>query len=119
MTPADKLKLCGILVTGAGSTVAMVGVFFQMNGYFAIKWRDIPAQLWTVFAKMRSGGVAGALSQLNVDARLGETKKEDRGKSLFGFYCVLFGFLLQMLGSGLLFWALFGNNGNGACKAVG
>ena len=119
MTPADKLNLCGILVTGAGSTIAMVGVFFQMNGYFAIKWRDIPAQLWTVFAKMRSGGIVGAISQLSVDARLGETKKEDRGKSLFGFYCVLFGFLLQMLGSMLLLWALFGNSGSGACKVCG
>jgi hypothetical protein len=37
MTLADKLNLCGILVTGAGSTIAMAGVFFQMNGYFAIK----------------------------------------------------------------------------------
>jgi hypothetical protein len=118
MTLADKLNLCGILLTGAGSTVAMVGVFFQMNGYFAIKWRHIPAQLWTVFAKMRSGSFAGALSQLNIDARLGETKKEDRGKSLFGFYCVLFGFLLQMLGSALLFWALFGNSRSGTCKAI-
>lgn len=113
MTLADKLNLCGILVTGAGSTIAMAGVFFQMNGYFAIKWREILGQLWTVFRKMRSGGIAGALSQLNVDARLGEAKGEDRGKSLFGFYCVLFGFLLQMLGSGLKFLALFGGNGSG------
>ena len=59
------------------------------------------------------GRYRGALSQLNVDAKLGEAKGEDRGKSLFGFYCVLFGFLLQMLGSGLMFLALFGGNGSG------
>jgi len=68
---------------------------------------------------MLAGGIAGALSQLNVDSRLGEAKGEDRGKSLFGFYCVLFGFLLQMLGSALMLLALFGGSLRGAGKVGG
>jgi hypothetical protein len=107
MTPADKLNLCGIVVTGAGSTIAMVGVYFQMNGYFAIKPRNILGQLGTGIKKFFMEGPTAAMAQLNIDATLGGAKKEDRGKSLWGFYLVLFGFLLQMIGSAFLLWALF------------
>jgi hypothetical protein len=41
MTLADVLNIAGIALTCIGSTIAMVGVYFQMNGYFAIKKGDI------------------------------------------------------------------------------
>lgn len=107
MTLTDTLNVLGIVVTGAGSTIAMVGVYYQMNGYFAIKPRNIFGQLWTVVKKLRREGADAALAQLNLDAKLGEAKSENRGKSLIGFYLVLFGFLLQMIGSALLLYALF------------
>lgn len=106
MTTADVLNMCGIAVTGAGSTVAMVGVYYQMNGYFAIKPSNIFGQFLIVFRKLLKEGRSEALKQLNVDAKLGEAKSENRGKSLIGFYLVLAGFLLQMAGSALLIGAL-------------
>jgi len=119
MTLADKLNIAGIVATGVGSTVAMAGVYLQMNGYFAIKTRDIFGQLIQIMCIFLSQGKARALEQLNVDAKLGQGRAENRGKSLLGFYCVLVGFLLQMLGSGLLFGALFADGAIGAKHAGG
>lgn len=114
MTAADHLNLAGIVLTGAGSTIGMVGVYYQMNGYFAFRTRDFVQQIFRILRKWVSEGSAAARNQLNVSARLAEARGEDRGKSLIGFYCVLLGFTLQMIGSVFLFAALFSNGGPAA-----
>lgn len=119
MTTADKMNFVGIALTCLGSTVAMVGVYLQMNGYFAAKPLDILFQFSAVVWKCLSKGTAAAQNQLEIDARLGRAKGESLGTSLLGFYLVLFGFLFQMLGSGLLVWALFANGGSGAGHPTG
>ena len=111
MTPADHLNLAGIVLTGAGSTIGMVGVYYQMNGYFAFRTRDFFEQIFRILRKWIGEGSDAANNQLNVSARLAEARGEDRGKSLIGFYRVLVGFTLQMIGSALLFAALFMNGG--------
>jgi len=107
VTAADKLTIAGIVVTGVGSAVAMVGVYLQMNGYFAFKARDFFEQIFRVVRKLLLKGPSAARKQVDVAAQLAEWGGEDRGKSLIGFYCVFLGFLLQMLGSVLLVAALF------------
>ena len=119
MTTADKMNIAGIALTCIGSTVAMAGVCFQTNGYFAVKPRHIFPQFFTVVWKGLRHGKNEAEKQLEVDARLGREKGEKHGIFLFGFYCVLFGFLLQMLGSGLLILALFANANSGAGHSTG
>ena len=106
MTSADCLNIVGIATTGLGSTVAMVGVYLQMNGYFAIRSRDVGRK-----------GKAAARQELDVAVKLGQAKGEDRVKSLIGFYFLLVGFLLQMVGSAFLIWALFANGQSTATHA--
>jgi len=104
VTPADKLNLSGIIVTFAGSAIAMCGAYLQVNGFFAIKTREIPRQIILVLGKIREGK---AMELLRIYATLGEAKREDRGKSLLGFFLVLLGFLLQTVGAGIMALALF------------
>ena len=54
------------------------------------------------------------MNLLRVYATLGGMKKEDRGKSLLGFFLVLLGFFLQTIGAGLMIYALFLNNSSAA-----
>jgi hypothetical protein len=119
MTPVDKLTIAGIAVTGVGSAVATVGVYLQMNGYFAFKARDFFEQILRIVRKLLLKGPSAARKQIDVAAQLAERSGEDRGKSLIGFYCVFLGFLLQMLGSALLIAALFANPGGGAGRTSG
>jgi hypothetical protein len=114
MTLTDRLTIAGIVVTGAGSAVAMVGVYLQMNGYFDFETRDFFEQIYRVVRRLLLKGPSAARAEINVVARLAAPSEEDRGKSLIGFYCVFFGFLLQMLGSVLLVAALFANRSGGA-----
>ena len=72
MTQVDELNFAGIVVTGLGSTLAMVGVYLQMNGYFAIKASDVPAQLLRIVWKRLRAGKAASQNQLNVAAKLGK-----------------------------------------------
>jgi hypothetical protein len=116
MSPADHLSIAGIVVTGAGSTIAMAGVCFQVNGYFAFKARDFSGQLFRVLRAWLFKGGDSARRQLVVAAKLAEERGEDRVRSLIGFYCVLLGFLFQMLGSALLFAALFAGGGLGHAR---
>jgi uncharacterized membrane protein len=108
MTLADKLNLWGIAVTFAGSAVAMCGAYLQVNGYFAIKTWEIPIQIVQVLSAVPQGR---ALELLRDYAKLGEVRKEDRAKSLLGFFLVLLGFLLQTIGAALMATALFANGG--------
>ncbi len=106
MTAADKLNLWGIGITCAGSAIAMCGAYLQVNGYFAIKTREIPKQIWQVLCELPKGQ---AMNLLRVYATLGGMKKEDRGKSLLGFFLVLLGFFFQTVGAGLMIYALYAN----------
>jgi len=112
VTTQDKLNIAGIGLTCLGSTVATVGVYFQMNGYFAVKPLDILVQIVALVGRFVSKGPTGVRGQLSIDAGLGHAKGEKHGITLFGFYCVLLGFLLQMLGSAFLILALFVNGGS-------
>ena len=107
MTCLDKLNLAGIVITGAGSTLGMVGVFSQTNGYFAFQSWEIFDHLWRVFRTLLKKGKAEALKQIRATSKLAEERKENRVKSLIGLYLVLFGFSLQMVGSLVLLIALF------------
>ena len=82
-------------------------VDLQVNGYFAIKTREIPKQIWQLLSELPKGQ---SMNLLRVYATLGGMKKEDRGKSLLGFFLVLLGFFLQTIGAGLMIYALFLNN---------
>jgi len=117
MTSADYLNIVGIATTGLGSTVAMVGVYLQMNGYFAIRSRDVLWQFLKILWKTGRKGKAAARQELDVAVKLGQAKGEDRVKSLIGFYFLLVGFLLQMVGSAFLIWALFANGQSTATHA--
>ena len=104
MTFADKLNFAGIAVAGAGSTLAMAGAYLQMNGYFAIRRTKLFGELWSILCAFCSG-LANGRDRLRIAAGLAKDT-ESRGTSLAGFYCVLFGFFLQMLGSLLMVWAI-------------
>ena len=114
MTLSDGMNFWGISVSCAGSAVAMCGAYLQVNGYFAIKTLEIPKLVLQVLCELPKGQ---ALALLRIHATLGEVKKEDRGKSLLGFFLVLAGFLLQTIGAGLMVTALF--VGGGTPKAGG
>jgi hypothetical protein len=116
MTSSDELNLWGISVTCVGSAIAMCGAYLQVNGYFAIKTREIPKQIVQIVCELPKGG---AMDLLRVYATLGGMKKEDRGKSLLGFFLVLFGFFLQTIGAGLMIFALFVNGSGAAVKPGG
>ena len=116
MTTTDALNLWGISVSCAGSAVAMCGAYLQVNGYFAIKTKEIPRQIVQVLCELPKGK---ALQLLRIYAALGGMKKEDRGKSLLGFFLVLVGFLLQTLGAGLMILSLISNTSVNAGKPVG
>ncbi len=103
MTLADGLNLSGIIVTFAGSAVAMCGAYCQVNGFFAIKTIEIPKQILQLLCELFKGT---AMDQLQIYAALGGAKTEDRGKSLLGFFLVLSGFLMQTVGAGLMAAAL-------------
>ena len=60
MTLADKLTIAGIVVTGVGSTVAMVGVYLQMNVYFAFETRDFFEQFYRIVRKLLLKGPSAA-----------------------------------------------------------
>jgi hypothetical protein len=107
MTVGDKFNIVGIVLTGLGSTIAMVGIYKQTNGYFAFKSSDFFNQAFRILWKFVGKGRSAAIKQLQVAAALGKAKGEDRTKTLIGFYFVLFGFMLQMLGSACLLLALF------------
>jgi hypothetical protein len=107
MTFQDKLNFVGIIITGAGATLGMVGVFSQTNGYFAFRSTEIFDHLWRVFQTLRKEGKAKALEQIRATSKLAEARGENRVKSLIGLYLVLFGFFLQMIGSLILLGALF------------
>lgn len=109
MTVADKLNVIGILITGFGSTLAMVGIYKQTNGYFAFETSEFFVQMYRIFRRFVLKGRAEARNQIDIAAALGKARGEDRGKALIGFYCVLFGFFFQMLGSALMLLAPFVN----------
>jgi hypothetical protein len=108
MTLVDKLNMAGIAVTFIGSATAMCGAYLQVNGYFAIKTREVPKQIVQILCEIPRGH---AMELLQIYARLGEGKKENRGKSLLGFFLVLAGFFLQTTGAALMAGALFANGG--------
>jgi hypothetical protein len=107
MTLPDQLNFAGIVITGIGSSLAMFGVYNQMNGYFAFKPSKLFDELRRIIGCFLIQGKAAGMKRIQVAAELSEGKIEDRAKSLIGFYCVLFGFFFQMLGSVLLVAALF------------
>jgi hypothetical protein len=104
MTFTDKMNLAGIAVAGAGSTIAMVGAFLQMNGYFAFKRMKLFSELGHILWAFHKGFGNGR-KRIRIAAGLSKDT-ESRSTSLVGFYCVLFGFSLQMLGSILMLWAI-------------
>ncbi|HEY5056908.1 MAG TPA: hypothetical protein VII58_12165 [Acidobacteriaceae bacterium] len=104
MTFPDKLNFAGIAVAGAGSAIAMVGAFLQMNGYFAFKKLKLFSELGRIVWAFRKGPTNGR-NRIRIAAGLSKDT-ESRSTSLVGFYCVLFGFSLQMLGSVLMIWAI-------------
>jgi hypothetical protein len=107
MTLSDKLNLAGIAIAGFGSSLAMFGVYNQMNGYFAFKPAMLFDELGRIIRFFLTQGKAAGMERIQIAAELSEGKVEDRAKSLIGFYCVLFGFFFQMLGSVFLAAALF------------
>ncbi len=114
MTLPDRLNLAGIAITGFGSCLAMFGVYNQMNGYFAFKPTELFEELRRIIRCFLTHGKAAGMERIQIAAELSEGKVEDRAKSLVGFYCVLFGFFFQMLGSALLAAALFA----GGCQTT-
>jgi hypothetical protein len=104
MTFPDRLNLMGVCITGAGSTIAMLGAFLQMNGYFAFKKLKLFSELRRIVWAFRKGTTNGR-NRIRIAAGLAKDT-ESRPTSLVGFYCVLFGFFLQMLGSALMMWAI-------------
>jgi hypothetical protein len=111
MTAADKLNLVGIIITGFGSCLGMVGVFKQTNGYYAFKSTQIFEHLARLLRTRIKQGRAAAIAQINATAALARQKGEDHTQSLIGLYCVLFGFFLQLFGSFVLLSALFADSG--------
>jgi hypothetical protein len=110
MSPVDKLNLAGIILTGSGSTVAMSGAYMQMNGYFAFKPGKLFEELWRILSSFLTRGVSAGRRRVVIAATLAKDR-EDRATSLIGFYCVLFGFFLQMIGSIVMVTALFHGGG--------
>jgi hypothetical protein len=104
MTFTDKTNLAGIAFAGAGSTIAMVGAFLQMNGYFAFKKMKLFSELGRILWAFHQGFGNGR-KRIRIAAGLSKDA-ESRSTSLVGFYCVLFGFFLQMIGSVLMIWAI-------------
>lgn len=115
MTFQDKLSLAGILVAGFGSCLAMLGVYNQMNGYFAFEPAKLFDELRRILGHFLTKGMAAGRERIQIAAELSEGKTEDRARSLIGFYCVLFGFFFQMLGSALLAAALFASGCHPTC----
>ena len=103
----DILNFAGIIVTGIGSTLATIGVFNQMNGYFSFAPRQLFLELKSIIGILFTKGKKAAIERVGIAADLAEGEKEDRTTSLIGFYFVLFGFFLQILGLASLAAALF------------
>jgi hypothetical protein len=101
MTTADKLNLAGIMVAGFGSTLAMFGAYMQMNGYFAFKPGKLFDELLRILVCFARGGFAAGRRRIAIAATLAKNR-EDRATSLIGFYCVLFGFFFQMIGTAIM-----------------
>lgn len=104
MTFPDKLNLIGICISGGGSTIAMAGAYLQMNGYFAFRKTKLFSELGRILWAFRKGPANGS-ARIRIAAGLARDT-ESRGTSLVGFYCVLFGFFLQMVGAALMVWAV-------------
>lgn len=115
MTFQDELSFAGIVIAGLGSCLAMLGVFNQMNGYFAFKQTNLFDEVRGILGHFLTKGMAAGMERIRIAADLSEGKTEDRAKSLIGFYCVLFGFFFQMLGSALLVAALFAGGCHPTC----
>jgi hypothetical protein len=107
MTASDKLNLAGIVITGFGSCLGMIGIFKQTNGYYAFKSTQIFEHLARLLRTWAKQGRAAAVEQIRTAAALAKEKGEDHTQSLIGLYCVLFGFFFQLFGSLLLLIALF------------
>jgi hypothetical protein len=107
MTLQDGLNLAGIVITGVGSSLAMLGIYNQMNGYFAFKPTELFEELRRIIGTFLLMGRSEGMRRIEIAAELSEGRVENRARSLIGFYCVLLGFFLQMFGSILLAAALF------------
>ena len=86
-------------MTVAGSSLGVWGALLQANAYYPFKIRNLPGHLWLVLSDLATKGQAAALRQIDVAAKLGEGRGEQRTKSLLGLYLVLCGFLLNLVGA--------------------
>jgi hypothetical protein len=107
MKTADNLTLAGIVVTATGSTLGVLGIILQTNGYYPFRWLDLFRHLFSLAREAISQGMPAAWKTLEVTAGLAERKGENRAKSLVGLYLVLLGFFLQLVGSILLAVGIF------------
>jgi hypothetical protein len=105
MPAADLLNAAGLAATSIGSVLGMVGVFKQTNAYYAFRKADLVAHMFQIALKWLTA--KQAFKEVSIAAKLAEKKVEDRAQSLAGLYLVFFGFLLQLVGAGLLFAGVF------------
>ena len=106
MKTADILNAAGIVVTGLGSSLGMLGIFRQTNAYYAFRPTQFLEHLFRVGRRYLSKGKEAAIAEVYATVKLGEEKKEDRTRSLIGLYFVFVGFVVQLVGSIMLLAAL-------------
>lgn len=63
-------------MTGFGSSMAMFGIYKQMNGYFAFRSRDFFEQIYVILRTLLENGTVAAREQIELSAQMGEMKGE-------------------------------------------
>ena len=81
----------------------MAGALKQANAYYPFKVWSLAAHALRI--TVRSIFTSNVLEEIRTATKLAEAKPEDRVKSLQGLYWLFCGFLLQLVGSALVFLA--------------